>query len=71
MRKSQCDTIIDHIDKYGSISSLEAFREYNITRLAARIHDIEAKGTKIDRSTEVYENESGETVRYTRYRRAS
>ena len=46
---TQCEQVLEHIDKYGSISSLEAFREYNITRLAARIHDIEASGTKIER----------------------
>ncbi len=68
---TQCEKILNHIDKYGSISSLEAFRDYNITRLAARIHDIEASGTKIDRDTETYENRYGEKVRYTRYRRAS
>lgn len=68
---TQCEQVLEHIDKYGSISSLEAFREYNITRLAARIHEIEVIGTKIDRVTEVCENRYGEKVRYTRYRRAS
>ena len=68
---TQCEQVLNHIDQYGSITSLEAFREYNITRLAARIHDIEVSGTKIDRDTEVCENRYGEKVRYTRYRRAS
>lgn len=68
---TQGEKIINHIDKYGSITSLEAFREYSITRLAARIHDIEASGIKIERTTETCENQFGEKVRYTRYRRAS
>lgn len=67
MSKTQCEQVLEHIDKYGSITSLEAFREYNITRLAARIHEIEASGTRIDRVTERSEN----GCHYTRYRRAS
>ena len=36
----QCQQIVNHIDRWGSINSIEAIRHYGITRLAARIHDL-------------------------------
>lgn len=40
---SQADKVIAHIEKWGSINSIEAIRSYGITRLARVIHDL--KGT--------------------------
>ena len=37
---SQCDLILMHMQKYGSITHLEAEKEYGCTRLAARISDL-------------------------------
>jgi hypothetical protein len=34
---TQRERVLRHIEDYGSISSLEAFREYGITRLSAII----------------------------------
>ena len=71
MDQTQAETIIKHIDTHGSITSFEAFSEYNITRLAARIHDIEQMGIVIDREMVYTKNSSGHPVRYMRYWRAS
>lgn len=40
----QCQQIVNHIEKWGSINSIEAIQRYGITRLAARIHEL--KGTQ-------------------------
>lgn len=66
-RESQEDKVLQYIDSNGSISSMEAFEHLCITRLAARIHDIERHGVMIDRET-VHEKNG---TRYTRYRRAN
>jgi len=36
----QCTKVVAHIERWGSINSIEAIRHYGITRLAARIHDL-------------------------------
>lgn len=68
---TQTQKILDYIDKFGSISSMEAFLDLGITRLAARIHDIEHQGVSIDRKTEYTLNRFNEKVHYTRYSRAA
>ena len=70
-RESQEAQILRHIDTEGSITSLEAFEHYRITRLAARIHDIERHGTVIEREMVYTDNADGHPIRYTRYRRAN
>lgn len=44
---TQNETILEHIKKNGSITSLEAFELYRITRLSGRIHDLRAQGNNI------------------------
>lgn len=44
---TQNETILNHIKKHGSITSMEAFAEYNITRLSGRIHELRAQGHPI------------------------
>lgn len=40
---SQADKVIAHVEKWGSINSIQAIQLYGITRLARVIHDL--KGT--------------------------
>lgn len=40
MKITQTKLVLDHMKRYGSITTLEAFQRYGITRLAARISDI-------------------------------
>lgn len=40
IRLKQCQTIYEHMDKIGPITSMEAIRRYEITRLSARIWDL-------------------------------
>ena len=68
---SQVQKILNYMDEFGSISSMEAFMDLGITRLAARIADIEGMGIEIERETESSVNRFGQKVHYTRYRKAA
>ena len=46
---TQCETILRHMEDYGSISSMEAMQEYGIMRLASRITDLKKTGIPIHR----------------------
>lgn len=39
-RKTQKEVILEHLRKYGSITSMEAIEKYHITRLAAVIFEL-------------------------------
>lgn len=45
---AQTDTILKHLDTYGSISPLEAQSNYNIWRLAAVVNRLNGRGYSID-----------------------
>ena len=64
---NQCEKIKEYINRFGSISTMEAFRDLGITRLGARIMEIERQGTPIARTTEYAKNRFDEKVHYTRY----
>ena len=44
---SQEDVIARHLEKHGSITSMEAFETYRITRLSGRIFDLRQRGMDI------------------------
>ena len=62
---TQNEIILNHIKERGSITSMEAFAEYNITRLSGRIHELRAKGYKI---TTDYEKAKKNGAMYAVYR---
>lgn len=64
---TQAERVMKYLEDYTSISSWEAFRDLGITRLAARISDLEREGIAFDRKREAVTNRYGETVYYTRY----
>ncbi len=63
----QTERILKYIDEFGSISSMEAFADLGITRLSARIFDLEDMGIRFDRKQEAVVNRYGDKVYYTRY----
>lgn len=67
MKITQNDKVLRHMQDNGSISSLEAFTEYGITRLSARIADLKALGYAIRSQFETGKNRYGDTVSYVRY----
>ncbi len=60
---TQEDLILEHMRRHGSITSMEAFAEYSITRLAVGIWSLRKKGYVIDTIDEV----SSTGKRYGRY----
>ena len=65
---TQVERIIDYIKRYGSITPLDALKEFGCMRLASRMCDIKAMGYGIVREFEHSKNQSGEPVKYARYR---
>jgi hypothetical protein len=65
---SQCQKIIDYMEREGSITPLTALREFGCMRLASRISDLKRRGYTITREFETAKNKAGEPVRYARYR---
>lgn len=47
MKVTQCQRILDYMNRFGSISTLEAFNDLGVTRLASRIHDLKRMGYNI------------------------
>lgn len=64
---TQAERIMSYINEFGSISSMEAFRDLGITRLAARIADLESDGIRFRRTREAVRNRYGDKVYYIRY----
>lgn len=65
---TQCEKILRHMEKYGSITSLEAMQEYGIMRLASRVSDLKKAGFHIRVETACGKNRFGEATSYARYR---
>lgn len=63
----QTDLILMHIEKYGSITHLEAEMEYGIARLASRINDLRRQGVAIKSEMVTGKNRCGETTHFARY----
>lgn len=64
----QVDRLLRHLTDFGSITPMEAYEDYGIMRLSARISDLRERGHVI--TTELVEgtNRYGEKTRYARYR---
>lgn len=67
---NQCEMILQHMQKYGSITHLEAEKEYGIARLASRINDLRRQGVAIQSQIVTGKNRRGETTHYAVYRLA-
>ena len=64
---NQNDLVLAYIRAYGSITTLEAFRDLGISRLASRICDLKKQGYVFRRDTVKGTNRFGKNVHFTRY----
>lgn len=64
---TQYDMIIRYLKDHGSITQLDAIREFGCMRLAARIAVLKKRGLKIRRELEESRNRYGDIIRYARY----
>lgn len=67
---TQGKLILAHLNTYGSITPMEAFQEYGITKLATRVSELIRQGERISKEPAEAKNRYGQTVRFMRYRRA-
>lgn len=65
-RKSQNFQVLQYMEQHGSITSLEAYEDLRIMRLASRIHDLKDLGYDIRTTTEHYFHD-GIYTHYARY----
>ena len=68
MKITQCERIIDYINRFGSISTIEAFNDLGVARLASRIHDLKGMGYNIISDTKTGRNRFGEKTSFKVYR---
>jgi hypothetical protein len=64
---NQTDQVREHLEQHGSITPLEALREYGIMRLSARIHQLRQRGVAIDAKMQLAINRKGAKVHFARY----
>lgn len=64
---SQNEKVLRHLRTHGSITTMDAFLIYGITRLSARISDLKAQGVEITSQTEKARNRDGRVVYFDRY----
>lgn len=65
---TQCEKILAYINENGSITPLDALREFGCMRLSSRVNDLKRAGYAIVSEMETKINKNGDIVRYSRYR---
>ena len=66
---TQCERVLQYMDDFGEISTLQAFNDLGVTRLASRIHDLRCMGFPIEKRMASSKNRYGETCHYAVYRK--
>lgn len=67
---TQCQRVLQYMADFGSITTLQAYNDLGVTRLASRIHDLKRMGYEIKRETASFKNRYGETCYCAVYKRA-
>ena len=67
MKIPQKQRVIDYINKFGSISSWEAYADLGITQLGARIDQLKKEGYNFKTEWESSKNRFGDKTEYKRY----
>lgn len=67
-RKTQAERVLEYIQKYGSITTLDAFRDLGVTRLSARIYELKHhRGLEFETKDVTNKNRYGEICTYAKY----
>ncbi|MEE3417007.1 MAG: helix-turn-helix domain-containing protein [Prevotella sp.] len=64
---TQEDTVKKYMEDFGSITSVDAFRDLGVTRLAAVVRRLKDSGVPINSEMEYSRNRYGQPTRYARY----
>lgn len=65
--QTQCERLLEHLQKHGSINPMQAWRKLGIYRLGARVFDLRQRGHKIGSSREKVVNQFGEQCLVSKY----
>lgn len=66
-KATQAQRVLDYMDRFGSITQLEALRDLGVMRLASRISDLRKQGYVINGETESVTNRFDEKCTIKRY----
>jgi len=64
----QSERILDYLNKFGSITPLDAFRDLGITKLATRVSEMKKEGIEFEQEYIKTKNRFQEDVCYMKYR---
>lgn len=64
---TQKEKVLQYMKDFGRITTLQAFQDLGITRLAARINELRKDGVLIETNFINVKNRYGEKVRYAEY----
>jgi len=64
---TQCERILNYIEDFGSITTMQAFADLGCARLSGRIHDLRRMGYPIDSEFVTAKNRYGEPVTFKKY----
>lgn len=64
---TQHEKILEYMNRFGSITTYDAFRDLGITKLTTRISELRKSGIEIFGVREEAKNRFGEPVSYNRY----
>lgn len=68
-KPTQADRVLEYLERYGSITQLDALRDLGIMRLASRISEIQSeRGIAIASDYQTVVNRFGERCAIKRYR---
>ena len=66
-KTTQYDKILNHLEKYGKITSWEAIMDYGVTRISAIIFNLRRDGHNIISETIKTTNRFGEPTHFANY----
>lgn len=67
MNKTQFSVVLEHLQTHGSITSMQAFIYYGITRLSAIVFNLRKAGYPIITNSITSKNRYGNFVTYAEY----
>lgn len=67
-KKTQNELVLEYLQAYGSITSLQAFNDLGVTRISARIYDLRNMGHRIESDFVNVPRRNGEQASVKKYR---
>lgn len=65
---TQCEQVMEYMERFGSITTMQAYEDLGVTRLASRINDLRNQGIDIEGTTRTGKNRFGKKVSFKEYR---